>query len=164
MRWWYCVVLKALLRIHDDLSPAKVKFGQLSNQLSLKEYELQSMKSRAVLSRSVLSDFLWPHGLYVDQQAPLSMGILQTRILEWVAVSSSRRSSQPRDQTQGFTLCRQILYHLSYQGSPRILEWVAYPSSRGSSQPRNWTGVSCIAGRFFTSWATREALWSRILC
>ena len=27
----------------------------------------------------------------------------------------------------------------------------------GSSQPRNWTGVSCTAGRFFTSWATREA-------
>ena len=53
--------------------------------------------------------------------------------------------------------CRQILYHLSHQGSPRILAWVAYPFSRGSSLPRNWTGVSCIAGRFFISWATREA-------
>ena len=28
---------------------------------------------------------------------------------------------------------------------------------RGSSQPRNQTQVSCIAGGFFTSWATREA-------
>ena len=27
---------------------------------------------------------------------------------------------------------------------------------QGSSQPRNWTQVSCIAGRFFTIWATRE--------
>ena len=27
-------------------------------------------------------------------------GILQTRILEWVAISFSRESSQPRDQTQ----------------------------------------------------------------
>ena len=53
--------------------------------------------------------------------------------------------------------CRQILYWLSHQGSPRTLEWAAYPSSRGSSQPRNWTGVSCIAGRFFTSWSTRKA-------
>ena len=52
---------------------------------------------------------------------------------------------------------RWILYHLSHQGSPRILEWVAYPFSRGSSQPRNWTGVSCIASGFFTSWATRKA-------
>ena len=43
-------------------------------------------------------------------------------------------------------------------GKPRILEWVAYPFSRGSSWPRNQTGVSCIAGGFFTSWATREAL------
>ena len=30
--------------------------------------------------------------------------------------------------------------------------------SRGSSQPRDQTQVSCIAGRFFTIWATREAL------
>ena len=33
-------------------------------------------------------------------EAPLSMGVLQTRILEWVAMLSSRGSSQPRDQTQ----------------------------------------------------------------
>ena len=40
----------------------------------------------------------------------------------------------------------------------RILEWVAFLFFRGSSQPRDRTQVSCIAGRFFTSWATREAL------
>ena len=34
-----------------------------------------------------------------DRQAPPSIGILQTRILEWVAMLSSRASSQPRDQT-----------------------------------------------------------------
>ena len=39
----------------------------------------------------------------------------------------------------------------------RILEWVAVPFSRGSSQPRDRMQVSCIAGKFFTSWATREA-------
>ena len=39
-----------------------------------------------------------------------------------------------------------------------ILEWVTLPFSRGSSQPRNQTRVSCIAGGFFTSSATREAL------
>ena len=39
----------------------------------------------------------------------------------------------------------------------RILEWVAVPFSRGSSQPRDQTHVSCITGRFFTSWPTREA-------
>ena len=39
----------------------------------------------------------------------------------------------------------------------RILEWVTFPFSRGSSQSRGWTQVSHITGRFFTSWATREA-------
>ena len=37
-----------------------------------------------------------------------------------------------------------------------ILEWVANFIPRGSSQPRDQTQVSYIAGRFFTSWATRE--------
>ena len=39
----------------------------------------------------------------------------------------------------------------------RILEWIAMPSSRRSSQARDQTQVSCIAGGFFTVWATREA-------
>ena len=39
----------------------------------------------------------------------------------------------------------------------RILEWVAISFPRGSSQPRDWTWVTCIAGRFFAVWATREA-------
>ena len=41
----------------------------------------------------------------------------------------------------------------------RILEWIAIPFSRGSSPPRNQTKVSCIAGKLFTDWAMREALW-----
>ena len=42
-----------------------------------------------------------------------------------------------------------------------ILECVAFPFSRGSSQPRDRTQVLHIAGRFFTSWATRVAhYWS----
>ena len=51
----------------------------------------------------------------------------------------------------GLLHCRWILYQLSHQGIPAILEWIAYPFSRGSSWPRNWTGVSCIADRLFTS-------------
>ena len=44
-----------------------------------------------------------------------------------------------------------------YKGSPRILKWVAYPFSSRSPLPRNWTRISCIADRFFTDWAIREA-------
>ena len=53
--------------------------------------------------------------------------------------------------------CRWILYQLSPQESPRILEWVVYPSSSKSSWSRSWTRISRITGRFFTTWAIREA-------
>ena len=39
----------------------------------------------------------------------------------------------------------------------RILEWIAISFSRGSSRLRDQTQVSCIAGGFFTIWATKEA-------
>ena len=56
------------------------------------------------------------------------------------------------------TLCDPMDYTLHGILQARILEWVAYPFSSGFSWPRNWTGVSCIAGGFFTNWAIREAL------
>ena len=60
------------------------------------------------------------------------------------------------------TLCSPVDYNppgFSVDGilQARILEGVAIPFSGGSSQPKDWTWVSCIAGRFFTYWATREA-------
>ena len=58
----------------------------------------------------------------------------------------------------GLSHCVRILYHLNHQGRSRILEWVVYPFSRGFFGPRNRSGVSCIAGGFFTSCSTREAL------
>ena len=61
----------------------------------------------------------------------------------------------------GLLHCRQSLYQLSHKGSPRILEWFACPFSRESSWPRNPTGISCIAGGFFTSWATRGVWWEQ---
>ena len=43
--------------------------------------------------------------------APLCLGIFQARILEWVAISSCRGSSQPRDQTHVSCTGWQVLYH-----------------------------------------------------
>ena len=65
----------------------------------------------------MVSNLLWPHGLY-SPPGSSAHGILQARILEWVAILFPGGSSQPRDPTQ----------------------------------------VSCIAGRVFTIWATREVL------
>ena len=101
-------------------------------------------------SHSVVSDSLWPHGINSPWNSPgQNAGVSNHSLLQGIFPTLG---SNP-----GLLHCRQILYQVSHQGSPRILEWVAYPFSRGSSWPRNWPGVSCIAGGFFTSWATRKA-------
>ena len=112
--------------------------------------------------------------------------IFQARILEWVAISSAGNLPDPGSNPHLLHLlhCRQILYcsataaaakwlqsclilcdpiDSSPPGSPvpgilqaRTLEWAAIAFSRGSYQPRNQTGLSCIAGRCFTSWDFRE--------
>ena len=140
-------------------------------------------------SHLVVSDSLWPPGLYSPWNSPGqntgvgSLSLLQgsSQPRDWTQVSclagglfTSWATQKPKNTgvdslsllqwifpTQetnwGLLHCRQILYQLSHTGSQTILEWVAYPFSNGSSQPRNQTGVSCTAGRFLTSWATREA-------
>ena len=108
-------------------------------------------------SRSVVSDSLWPHGLYSPWNSPgQNTGVGSLSLLQGIFPT---QGSNP-----GFPHCGWILYQLSHKGSPRIQEWVAYPFSRGSSQPRNWTGVFWITGRFFTNWATREAWWMKYMC
>ena len=60
------------------------------------------------------------------------------------------------------TLCDPVDHTVHGILQAKILEWVTFPFSRGSCQPRVLTQVSCIAGGFFPSWATREAqeYWS----
>ena len=106
-----------------------------------------------LLSRVRLSVTPWT----VAHQAPLSIRVLQTRILEWVACPPPGYIPNPGVEPRSPTLQADFFYHLSHQGSSWILEWLSYPFSRGSSHPRNLTRVSCIADGFFTSWATREA-------
>ena len=100
-------------------------------------------------SCSVVSNSLQPHGLYSPWNYPGQNTGVDSLSLHQGVFPNQRVNS-------GLLHCRQILYQLSHQGSPRILECIAYPFSSGSSQRRNWTRISCIAGGFFTNWATRE--------
>ena len=105
-------------------------------------------------------------------------GILQARILEWVAVPSSRnlpgsgiKPSSLVSPAEAGRFCTISATWVSPTKalawkwkslSPvwlfaKILELVAFPFSMWSSQPRDLTQVSRIVGRFFTNWATREA-------
>ena len=96
---------------------------------------------KAVISGGILASFL--------------MGVIQVSLYDvWWCVCEVAQSCP--------TLCDPVDYSppdSSVHGilQARILEWVAISFSRGSSQPRDRTWVSCIAGRRFILWATREA-------
>ena len=101
--------------------------------------------------KAIVSDSLWPHGLYSLWNSPgQNTGVGSLSLLQGIFPT--------QESNPGLLHYRRILYQLSPKGSPRILEWVVYPFSRGFSQSRNKTRVSCMAGRFFTNWAIREAL------
>ena len=74
--------------------------------------------------------------------------------MQWFAYSRELWAWEGKVTQSCLTLCNPIDYTVRGILQTRILEWVAFPFSRGSSWPRNPTGVSCIAGRFFTHWAT----------
>ena len=73
----------------------------------------------------VYSKWKWSHSVVSDSLRPLGppgssvCGIFQARILEWVAISFSRRSSLEKEMglNPGLPHCRQTLYHPSHQGS-----------------------------------------------
>ena len=73
-----------------------------------------SEKVKVLVAQSCLT--LWNS---MDCSLPSSSvcGILQARIVEWVAIPFSRGSYWPRDQ---ILHCSQILYHLHHQGSPQL--------------------------------------------
>ena len=66
---------------------------------------------------------------HVHEDSPGNTGVSCLALLQGIFPT--------RGSNLGLLQCRQILYHLSHQGSPRMLEWVAYLFSRGSSRSRN---------------------------
>ena len=79
-------------------------------------------------SRSVMSNFLQPHGLYSPWNSPgQNTGLSCHFLLQGIFPTQGSHPGLPH--------CRWILYQLSHKGSPRILEWVAYPSPADLPNP-----------------------------
>ena len=94
----------------------------------------------------------------VARQAPLPLGILQARILDWSGLPFFLQGIFPSQGLNPDLLhCRRILYQLSHKGSPRILERVAGPSPGhlpySGLEPLSRASPAS-AGGFFTSSAT----------
>ena len=84
------------------------------------------------------------------------MGILQARILEWVAIPFSRESSQPRDWTQVSCIAADSLP----AEPPGQLKNTGVDSLfllQGTFLTQESNRVSSIAGGFSISWAIRKA-------
>ena len=82
-------------------------------------------------------------------------GILQARILDWVAFPFSREgvhaaAAAAKSLQLCLTLCNPRDHTVHGILQARILDWVAFPFSRGSSQPKDQTQVSRIVGGLFT--------------
>ena len=94
---------------------------------------IQEVLCCAVLSHSVVSDSVRPRGLQPSRllcpwDSPgKNTGVDCHAFLQGIFPTLG---SNP-----GLLHCRQVLYHLSHQGSPRILEWVTYPSPRELPDP-----------------------------
>ena len=96
-------------------------------------------------------DSLRPRELYSPWRSPgQNTGVVIHSLRQGIFLTQGSNPALP--------CCRWVLYQLGHHRRPRTLEWVALPFSSMSSPPRNRTGVSRIAGRFLSSWATREAL------
>ena len=119
--------------------------------------------------------YLW-HGIWDDSfhncltASPYSVNVIPSLIIDYINYLSyfpTKITTVHAKLLQSCPTPCDLMNH-SLPGSSvhrilqaRILEWVAISFSKGSSWCRNQTQVSCIAGRFFTDWATSEALyWS----
>ena len=58
----------------------------------------------------------------VAHQAPQSPGILQARILQWVAMPTLLGIFTTQGSNPGLPQCERILYHLSHQGNQQLSE------------------------------------------
>ena len=86
-------------------------------------------------------------------------GIVHARILEWVAVSFSRGSFWPRDQTHISCVGRQILYHWVTWRSPSLWQYPLKSSCRYMKPNWNFWKISCITLKL--NCKTEWTLWER---
>ena len=113
-------------------------------------------------SQYYFSGHLRENTLYFTQEShpPVTPLVLWEKSVKVLPVQSCLTLCDPMDYSPPSSSVHIML-------QPKKLEWVAILFSRGSSQSRDSTWVSCTAGRFFTFWVTREALfwalWERFL-
>ena len=116
-------------------------YGVAQSQTGLK-WRSSSSSSSSMVQRNLLKTIL-----------ENNIKIIHIYVCVYVCVCAQSRLTpcDPKDCSPPGSSVRGML-------QARKLAWVSNSFSRWSSQPRDGTQVSCNAGRFFTLWATNEAL------
>ena len=132
---WFCY-----LQASCDLrgSPALMSCSSLSNTDFLPKLCWKQWFSNVSIHLGLLKcRFLGSSPSVLDH------GTLQARILDWVAMPSSRGSSWPRELNPGLPHCKRILYQVSYPGSPwsrRVLQITIFIEFPGEADAAGiWT-------------------------
>ena len=98
----------------------------------------------------VVSNCLWPHGLYSPWNSPDQNTVVGSlSLLQGIFPNPGIEPRSPSLQVDSLLAEPQRKPKNTGVGSLSLLQQ--------SSWPRDGTGVSCIAGWFFTKWAIRES-------
>ena len=130
----------------------RVPWTARSNQSILKEFSPEYSLEGLILKLQYFGYLMWRADklektlMLGRTEGERRKGWQSMRWLDSITDSVESESCSVMSDFLDFTVCGIL--------QARILEWVA---SRGSSQPKDWTQVSCVASRFFTSWAMKEA-------
>ena len=131
--------------------------------------QLKKLNAAAAAAKSLQSCLTLCDPIDGSPPGPAIPGILQARTLEWVAISSSNAWKwKVKVKLLGRVRLLATPWSAAYQAPPSVgfsrqQYWSGLPFSfpgdppNPGIEPGYWTWVSCIAGRFFSNWATRMA-------
>ena len=105
-----------------------------------------------------MCDSLQPQGLYILPGSSIH-GIFQARVLEWVAISFSRGTSWPEDQTQVSHMAGGCFTHWATKEAPESMEtviktngWLQYRVISKSKGKRRQLSEQMVQGLWYSSW------------
>ena len=107
------------------------------------KHQVNAVVKKAVLEMKGMSCHAWPQGVHQSQSEGREKCSLLSRV--WLFVTSWT------------VTCQAPLCPWNSPGKNTGEGSQPFPSQGIFLDPGIWTQVSCIAGRFFTIWATREA-------
>ena len=131
--------------------------------------QYNNVNQPCMLGKSLLLCLTHCNSMFGNLPGSSVQGILQVRILEWVARSSSRGPSQPKDGTMVsnmFFIGRQVLYHQYHLGNPRyayIPSLWSFPPMYPTSHPSRSSQSTKLSSLSYTAVSHQPSILYMVL-